>query len=178
MGAGGEKEKMLAGELYRPGDPELVAERLRCRELLRRLPGDPQVLEELLGELGAEAEIVAPFACDYGYNICLGAHAFVNFNCVFLDCAPITIGDGTQIGPAVQLLTADHPLDPETRKAGLENARPVTIGANAWLGGGAIVLPGRGVGENSVIGAGSVVTKDVPANVVAAGNPCRVLRSL
>jgi maltose O-acetyltransferase len=173
-----EKEKMLSGELYRPGDPELVAGRQRCRELLRRLPQDPAVLEQLLGHLGEGAEIVAPFACDYGYNISLGASAFVNFNAVFLDCAPISIGDGAQLGPAVQLLAADHPLDPETRKAGLENARPIVIGANAWLGGGVIVLPGRSVGANSVVGAGSVVTKDVPDNVVAVGNPCRVLRAL
>lgn len=178
MGAGSEKEKMLAGELYRPGDAELVAERRRCRELLRRLPDDPGVLQDLLGQLGDEAEIVAPFACDYGYNIRLGARALVNAGCVFLDCAAIELGDGAQIGPAVQLLAADHPLDPETRKAGLENARSITIGANAWLGGGAIVLPGRSVGENSVIGAGSVVTRDVPQNVVAAGNPCRVIREL
>jgi maltose O-acetyltransferase len=173
-----EKEKMLAGELYRAGDPELVAERLRCRELLRRLPDDPAVLEDLLGQVGHGAEIVTPFACDYGYNISLGARAFVNFNCVFLDCAPITIGDGAQIGPGVQLLAADHPLDPDQRNAGRENAKPVAIGANAWLGGGAIVLPGRSVGENSVVGAGSVVTRDIPGNVVAAGNPARLIREL
>jgi maltose O-acetyltransferase len=173
-----EKEKMLAGELYRAGDPELVAERRRCRELLRRLPDDPAVLEELLGQLGRGAEIVTPFACDYGYNISLGAKAFVNFNCVFLDCAPITIGDGAQIGPGVQLLAADHPLDPDQRKAGLENAKPISIGANAWLGGGAIVLPGRSVGENSIVGAGSVVTRDIPASVVAAGNPAKPIREL
>jgi maltose O-acetyltransferase len=174
----GEKEKMLAGELYRASDPELVEERRRARRLLRRLPDDPAVLDELLGHLGDGAEILAPFACDYGYNITLGAAAFVNFNCVFLDCAPIEIGERAQIGPAVQLLTADHPRDAESRRNGLENAKPISIGADAWLGCGAIVLPGVSVGENSVIGAGSVVTRDVPENVVAAGNPARVLREL
>jgi maltose O-acetyltransferase len=169
-----ENEKMLAGELYRAGDPQLVAERRRCRELLRRLPDDPAVLDELLGHRGEHAEVVSPFACDYGYNISLGAHAFVNFNCVFLDPAPITIGERAQIGPGVQLLTADHPLDAETRREGLENAKPISIGAGAWLGGGVIVLPGVRVGEESVIGAGSVVTRDVPPGALAVGNPARV----
>jgi maltose O-acetyltransferase len=170
-----EKEKMLSGELYRAGDPELVTERRRARELLRRLPGDPAVLEELIGHLGAGAEIVAPFACDYGYNISLGPQAFVNTGCVFLDCASIEIGERAQIGPAVQLLTADHPRDAQTRRAGLESAKPISIGADAWLGGGVIVLPGRSVGAESVVGAGSVVTRDVPPGTVAAGNPARRL---
>jgi maltose O-acetyltransferase len=170
-----EKQKMLAGELYRPSDPELAAERRLCRELLKRLPDDPAVLEQLLGHAGEHAEIVAPFACDYGYNIRLGERAFVNANCVFLDCAEIEIGERAQIGPGVQLLTADHPLDAESRRQGFENARPISIGADAWIGGGAIVLPGRSVGAESVIGAGSVVTRDVPPGVVAAGNPARRL---
>ena len=175
---------MIAGELYRPGDPQLTEDRRRCRALLRELRDNPgeerhrELLTELLGELGDEANILPPFACDYGYNIGLGAHAFVNFNAVFLDCAAITIGDRAQLGPAVQLLAADHPLDPETREEGLENAKPITIGADAWLGGGAIVLPGRSIGERSVIGAGSVVTKDIPPGVVAVGNPCRPIREL
>jgi len=174
---------MLAGELYRADDPELVAERRRCRALLKALSeaaaeDTADILRELLGHTGAGAEIVPPFACDYGYNISLGARAFVNANAVFLDCAPITIGDGAQIGPAVQLLAADHPTDPAERMAGRECAKPIAIGANAWLGGGAIVLPGRSVGANSVVGAGSVVTRDVPPGTVAAGNPCRVLRTL
>jgi maltose O-acetyltransferase len=137
-----------------------------------------KLLAELLGEFGEGAHVVAPFACDYGYNIRLGAGAFVNADAVFLDCAAITVGERVQVGPAVQLLAADHPLGAEIRAKGLENARPIAIGADAWLGGGAIVLPGRTVGEGSVIGAGSVVTKDVPANVVAAGNPCRVIREV
>ena len=175
---------MIAGELYRPGDPQLTEERRRCRELLRELrdnPGEERhrgLLTELLGQLGDKANILPPFACDYGYNISLGAHAFVNFNAVFLDCAPIRVGDRAQIGPAVQLLAADHPLDTETRREGLENARPITIGDDAWLGGGAIVLPGRTVGDGAVIGAGSVVTKNIPPNTVAVGNPCRVVREL
>jgi maltose O-acetyltransferase len=173
-----EKQKMLAGELYRADDPELVTARERCRALLRRLNNGEDVLAQLIGQLGAGAEVVAPFACDYGENISLGAGSFVNFNCVFLDCAAIAIGERTQIGPAVQLLAADHPLDPQARKAGLENAKPITIGADAWIGGGAIFLPGTSAGDNSVIGAGSVVTKPIPANVVVVGNPCRVIREL
>jgi maltose O-acetyltransferase len=173
-----EKEKMLSGELYRADDPELVAARRRCRELLRKLNQGEDVLDQLIGHLGEGAEIVPPFACDYGTNITIGENAFVNFNAVFLDCAAITIGDRAQLGPAVQLLAADHPLDPEARQQGLENAKPIMIGADAWLGGGAIVLPGVTIGENSVIGAGSVVTKSVPPNVVATGNPCRVIREL
>jgi maltose O-acetyltransferase len=169
---------MLAGELYRPGDPELVEARRRCRALLLRLRDGEDVLDELLGHRGAGAHIEAPFACDYGTNISLGEGAFVNFNAVFLDCAAITIGERAQIGPAVQLLAADHPLDPDARRRGLENASPIDIGPDTWIGGGAIVLPGRSVGANSVIGAGSVVTKPVPAEVVAAGNPCRVIRQL
>lgn len=173
-----ERAKMLAGELYRPGDPELVEARRRCRDLLKRLRDGEDVLEELLGHVGEEAVVEPPFACDYGTNISLGAGAFVNFNAVFLDCAAITIGERAQIGPGVQLLAADHPLDPATRARGLESARPIDIGPGAWLGGGAILLPGTSVGANSVVGAGSVVTKPVPPGVVAAGNPCRVLREL
>ncbi|MEA2427574.1 MAG: maltose O-acetyltransferase, partial [Thermoleophilaceae bacterium] len=116
--------------------------------------------------------------CDYGYNISIGTQVFVNFDCVFLDCAPIVIGHHAQIGPAVQLLAADHPLDPHQRREGLELAKPIDIGPNAWLGGGALVCPGVTIGADSVIGAGSVVTRDVPAGVVAVGNPCRVLRPL
>jgi maltose O-acetyltransferase len=173
-----EREKMLAGEFYDPVDPELVEARRRCRALLARLQHGEDVLHELLGHLGDGAHVEPPFACDYGDNITLGARAFVNFNAVFLDCAAITIGDRVQIGPGVQLLAADHPLDPDLRRAGFENARPIDIGPDAWIGGGAIVLPGITIGENSVIGAGSVVTKPIPANSVAVGNPCRVIREL
>jgi maltose O-acetyltransferase len=171
---------MLAGELYRAGDPELTADRARCEALLRRFnhERDAGALGELLRAVGAGTTVRAPFHCDYGYNVSLGSGVFVNFGCVFLDCAAITVGDGVQVGPAVQLLAADHPLDPEQRRDGLELAAPIEIGANVWMGGGAIVCPGVTIAPDSVIGAGSVVTSDVPAGVVAVGNPCRVLRSV
>lgn len=175
-----EKQKMLAGELYLVDDPELVADRLRCEALLRRVNDehDEGALEELLGAVGADTWLRAPFYCDYGYNISLGTNVMVNYNCVFLDGAPIVVGDRAQLGPAVQLLAADHPRDPAQRRAGLELAKPIDVGPNTWLGGGALVCPGVSIGANSVIGAGSVVTRDVPAGVVAVGNPCRVLREL
>ena len=179
-----EKEKMLAGELYRASDPELVAERRRCRSLLHAFNKEPDeeerltILRELLGALGRRSFIQPPFACDYGDNVSIGDNVFINFNAVILDCAPVTIGDGAQIAPGVQLLAADHPRDAETRRDLLELAHPVSIGANAWLGAGAIVLPGVSVGDDSIIGAGSVVTRDVPDGVLAVGNPCRVVRTL
>ena len=171
---------MIAGAPYRPDDAQLVADRARCRELTRAFAasGDQAVLAELVASVGEKAWVEPPFACDYGYNITLGARAFVNFNAVFLDCAPIRVGDGAQIGPGVQLLAADHPADPQARRDGVELARPIWIGDNAWLGGGVVVLPGRSVGADSVVGAGSVVTRDVPPGMVAAGNPCRVIREL
>jgi maltose O-acetyltransferase len=175
---------MLAGELYDAGDPELVADRRRCEQLLRSFNDAPDdearcaVLAELLGEMGEGSEIRPPFACDYGYNIALGAGAFLNFGCVILDVVQVTIGDRAQLASGVQLLAADHPLDPAIRRTGREFGRPITIGANAWLGAGAIVCPGVNVGEDSVIGAGSVVTRDIPAGVLAVGSPCRVVREL
>ena len=181
---GSEKEKMLAGELYRASDPELVLERQRCRSLLHAFntePGEEQrltLLRELLGRIGSGTSIQPPFACDYGSNVSIGDNVFVNFNAVILDCAPVTIGDGTQISPGVQLLAADHPRDPETRRDLLELARPISIGSNVWLGAAAIVLPGVSVGDDSIIGAGSVVTRDIPSGVLALGNPCRVVRDL
>jgi len=179
-----EKEKMLAGELYLASDPELVAERRRCRELLRAFNGEPDeearspLLRDLLGQVGEAAFVQPPFACDYGYNISLGDDVFINFNAVILDCAPVTIGDRAQIAPGVQLLAADHPRQPELRRELRELARPVTVGANVWIGAGAIVCPGVTVGEDSIIGAGSVVTRDVPPGVIVVGNPCRVVREL
>jgi maltose O-acetyltransferase len=171
---------MLAGELYLAGDPELVADRKRCEELMRayNLDGDLAVLAELLGSLGKEAYIRPPFFCDYGYNITLGDNVFANFDCVMLDVVRITIGDRVQMASAVQLLAADHPLDAEERASGREFGRPITIEHDVWLGGGAIVCPGVTIGRASVIGAGSVVTRDIPAGVVAVGNPCRVIREL
>jgi maltose O-acetyltransferase len=179
-----EKDKMLTWELYRASDPELVHERQRCRSLLeafnaqqdedQRLP----LLKQLLGRIGSGAFIQPPFACDYGYNLSIGDNVFVNFNTVILDCASVTIGDGTQMGPGVQLLAADHPRDPQARRSLLELARPVSIGSNVWIGAAAVVLPGVSVGDDSIIGAGSVVTRDIPSGVVAAGSPCRVVRTL
>lgn len=179
-----EKEKMLAGELYRADDPELVAERLRCDALLRRVNDEPDArarcaaLAELLGSLGPGAEVRPPLHCDYGYNVAIGAGAFLNFGAVILDVGRVTIGDAVQIGPGVQLLAADHPRDPDMRRSGLESGAPVTLGDNAWIGAGAIVCAGVSVGADSIVGAGSVVTRDVPPGVVAAGVPCRVIRDI
>ena len=171
---------MLAGELYFAGDPELTAERERSEALLRRFNAtdDRALLGDLLGSIGADSYIRAPFYCDYGYNLTLGDNVFLNFNCVVLDVVPVTIGDRVQIASAVQLLAADHPLDAVERATGREFGRPITIEEDVWLGGGTIVCPGVTIGRASVIGAGSVVTKDIPAGVVAVGNPCRVLREI
>ena len=181
-----EREKMITGELYRASDPELVAARLRAQELLARYnasaPADSSqrdaVLRELFGAIGDGATVMPRFSCDYGFNIRTGRNLFVNYDCVFLDVAPIEIGDDVQIAPAVQLYTATHPLDPAMRRSGLEGGRPIRIGDNVWIGGGAIVLPGVTIGDDAVIGAGSVVTRDVPDAVFAAGNPCRVIREI
>lgn len=181
-----EWERMLAGELYNPMDEMLVRERLRsqrlCRELNTLDPEQParrrELLAELLLEFGERSEIISPFYCDYGSHIRMGAGAFMNFNCVVLDCSWVTIGDRTLIGPAVQIYAATHPLDPAVRAQGVENAKPVTVGPDVWIGGGAILCPGVSIGAGTTIGAGSVVTRDIPARVFAAGNPCRVIRSL
>jgi maltose O-acetyltransferase len=176
-----EKAKMLAGELYSAFDPVLVGERARAARLVARFNagGDPAaILGELFGKVGEGSEIQPPFACDYGYNIRLGRNAFINYNCVFLDCAQIEIGDRLLMGPAVQLYAATHPLDAATRRAGLEYARPIRIGDDVWIGGGAIVMPGITIGDGSVVGAGSVVTRDVTPGTVVAGNPARVIRRL
>src|SRR5829696_3655193 len=179
-----EREKMISGAPYRASDPELVAARLRAQELLARYNATSPsaaaerdaVLRELFGALGGAPTVMPRFACDYGFNIRIGNNLFVNYDCVFLDCAPIDIGDDVQIGPAVQLYTATHPLDPAERRSGIEGAKPIHIGDNVWIGGGAIVLAGVFVGSDAVIGAGSVVTRDVPAGMVVIGNPARVHR--
>ena len=179
-----EKEKMLSGELYDAFDTDLLCERIRARGLVRQLnntTGEPRelreaILRELFGEIGDHVWVEPPFHCDYGKNIVVERGVYINFDCVFLDCNRIQIGEGSLIGPAVQIYTASHPTDPELRKTGRELALPVRIGRNVWIGGGAIVCPGVTIGDNSTIGAGSVVTRDVPANVVAAGNPCRLIR--
>lgn len=176
-----EREKMLAGALYDASDPELQAEAAATRAWLARynaLLGEPvaqwgDVLRERLGRVGEGAVVRPPFHCDYGFNVDLGAGAFLNFGCVVLDVVEVSIGEMTQIGPNVQILAADHPRDAETRRAGLEFGRPVRIGRNVWIGGGAILLPGVAIGDDAVVGAGSVVTRDVPAGAIAFGNPAR-----
>lgn len=181
-----EREKMLGGELYQAMDPELVEMRKRARRLTRfynqTTEEEDGRRQELLGELfggkAGRAVIEPPFHLDYGANIYVGKEFFMNFGCVILDCAEVHIGDHVLCGPNVQLYTATHPMDAEQRAAGPEAAKPIRIGSRVWLGGGVIVCPGVTIGENSVIGAGSVVTKDIPANVFAAGNPCRVIRAI
>jgi len=178
------KERMIAGDLYRADDPELHADALRARRLEAAYNGSaPEdeegrraILEDLLGGVGQGTVIRPPFLCDYGTHIRIGARCFANFGLVALDVAGITIGDDVQIGPNVQLLTPTHPIDPVLRRAGWEAAEPITIGDNVWLGGGVIVLPGVTIGADTVVGAGSVVTKDLPSGVVAVGNPARVIR--
>ncbi|MBA2117933.1 sugar O-acetyltransferase [Bremerella alba] len=180
-----EREKMLRGELYRADDADLVAARAKARELCYRLHheqrGDVQsrqrILVELLGAGGATATIEPPFQCDYGRNIHLGENVYFNFNCVVLDVCRVTIGDHTLIGPSVQIYTATHPLQAKLRRE-QEFGKPITIGSDVWIGGGAILCPGVTVGDRTVIGAGSVVTKDLPPDVFAAGNPCRVIREI
>ncbi len=170
-----EKEKMVRGELYFAEDAELVADRLATEQLQQRYnaTGDVAVLRELLGGLGEGTTVRGPFFCDYGYNVFMGAKVFLNFGCVLLDVCRIEIGAGTQIGPAVQIYAADHPQDAAVRLKGLENGKPVVIGKNVWIGGGAILLPGVTVGDGAVIGAGSVVTGDVAAGSTVMGNPAR-----
>jgi maltose O-acetyltransferase len=178
-----EKQKMLAGQPYQPGDPEIQADQAAAKEWMVRfnaaLASSPAerraLLAERFAEVGEGAVIRPPFHCDYGYNIRLGTGVFLNFNCVILDVVGVTIGAGTQIGPAVQIYAADHPRDPAARKAGLESGVPVTIGRNCWIGGGAIILPGITIGDDAIVGAGSVVTRDVPAGATVAGNPARLL---
>jgi maltose O-acetyltransferase len=176
-----EKQKMLAGELYRAGDPEIQADQATAKAWMVRYNaalGAPAaerraLLRELLPEVGDGAVIRPPFHCDFGYNIRLGRDVFLNFNCVILDVVAVTIGAGTQIGPAVQIYTADHPRDPAVRKTGAEFGRPVSIGQNVWIGGGAIILPGLTIGDDAVVGAGAVVTRDVPQGATVLGNPAR-----
>lgn len=180
-----EWEKMVAGELYDPLDPWLTAARRRARLLFKAFNDTPddqpaeraRLLKELIPSSGAGVLVEPPFFCDYGTNITLGDRVFFNFNCVVLDVAPVRVGDGSMFGPAVQIYAATHPLSAAGRRAGLEYGKAVEIGADVWVGGGAVVCPGVKVGDGAVIGAGSVVTRDVPAGVFAAGNPCRVIRA-
>ena len=180
------RERMLAGDPYIADDPVLAEENAAALDLMaaynattvRQRPLRRQLLEALLGSVGEDTEIRPPLYVDYGTHVTIGARCFANFGLVALDVATISIGDDVQIGPNVQLLTPTHPLEPEPRRQKWEAAQPIAIGDNVWLGGGVVVLPGVTIGENTVVGAGSVVTRDLPANVVAVGNPARAVRSL
>jgi maltose O-acetyltransferase len=178
-----EKQKMLAGEPYHPSDPELQADLAAAAAWMVRFnaalaePGSVwhALLAERLAAVGEGALVRPPFHCDYGYNISIGAGVFLNFGCIILDVAPVSIGADTRIGPAVQIYTADHPRDAAERRSGIESGCPVMIGSNVWIGGGAIILPGVRIGDNAIVGAGSVVTRDVPDGATVAGNPARIL---
>jgi maltose O-acetyltransferase len=180
-----EQQKMLAGQLYDPGDPELVAARARARDLCQDLNATREaeqaerrrILRELFGAGGETVWMQPPFFCDYGTNIELGERVYFNFNCVVLDVCRVRIGSFTLFGPAVQIYTPMHPLDAELRRR-QEYGKPVEIGSDVWVGGGALILPGVRIGSRAVIGAGSVVTRDIPDDVFAAGNPCRVIRQI
>jgi len=180
-----EREKMLAGEMYDPLDPDLAAGRTRARDLCQALnatrEAEPEerrrILVALFGTGGDSVWMQPPFFCDYGVNIEMGARVFFNFNCVVLDVCRVRIGDYTLFGPAVQIYTPMHPFDAKQRRRE-EFGKPVDIGSDVWVGGGAIILPGVRIGSRTVIGAGSVVTRDVPDGVFAAGNPCRVIREI
>ena len=181
-----ERERMLSGQLYDAGDETLTAARGRAKRLTWRYHQlDPtewdsrtQILQELLGHLGEDSWIEPPFRCDYGTQISIGDHFFANYDCIFLDVAPITIGNRVMFGPRVCLYTAGHPLDAATRNTGLEFGKPIAIGDDVWLGGNVVVLPGVTIGAGTVVAAGSVVRRDLPPHVLAAGNPCQVLRSI
>lgn len=181
-----EREKMLTGQLYLADDPELLTARRRARQLTHaynatgpdELPRRREILMELLGEMGEGTYIEPTFRCDYGSNIRLGRWFYANFDCIILDVAPVTIGDNVLFAPRVGVYTAAHPIDAGVRNEGLEFAKPITIGDNVWVGANVAICPGVTIGSDVVIGAGSVVTKDIPDHVVAVGNPCRVLRSI
>ncbi|KYK76310.1 sugar O-acetyltransferase [Aggregatibacter actinomycetemcomitans] len=182
-----EKEKMLRGLAHQPYTDELVAMRLRAKELLYQFniltrPSDKaekvRLILALFGKADATTHVNAPFYCDYGSNIKVGKNFFANYHCTILDNAPVTIGDDVMFAPNVSLYAVGHPLDPELRLAGWEQALPITIGNNVWLGGNVVVLGGVTIGDNVVIAAGSLVTKDIPANTVAVGSPCRVVRQV
>ena len=180
------KDRKLRGELYIADDADLVADFARAQELLDRFNRSlhaeeglrDAILRELIGELGEGVHIRRPFRCEYGTPISIGAGTFVNFDCLMLDVAPITIGAACQLAPRVQLLTATPPIDPEPRRIGWESGEPIVIGDNVWLGGGAIVCPNVTIGDDTVVGAGAVVTRDLPAGVVAGGVPARVIREI
>lgn len=181
-----EKEKMLAGMYYNANDIQLVDDRARCKDLCHAfnqlkpsaIAEQQDVIRRLLGKTAESFTITAPFWCDYGYNIEVGRDFYVNHNCVILDVAKVTFGDHVFIAPNCGFYTAGHPLDPAVRNSGLEFGYPITIGNNVWIGGGVQVLPGVTIGHDTVIGAGSIVVKDIPDGVIAVGNPCRVIRAI
>lgn len=180
------KQRMQRGELYIAADPQLEADFARAQEIVERYNATPharaaerdRILRELLGGVGDEVVVRSEFRCDYGTQISIGSGTFVNYGCVMLDVAPIRIGAHCQIATCVQLLTATHPIDPAARRAGWESGAPITLGDNVWLGGGVIACLGVSIGDDTVVGAGAVVTRDLPARVVAVGNPARVLREI
>jgi maltose O-acetyltransferase len=184
MPAKTEKEKMLSGERYNFLDDELESDRQKAKELMWRFNGtksEPEqqvILREMLGAVGRDSLVWSPFYCTYGRNTYLGDHVFLNYMCVILDNNEVRIGDNAMIGPSVQIYTAAHDLQAETRNQGWETAKPVVIEENVWIGGGAILLPGVTIGRNAVVGAGAVVSRNVPANTVVAGNPARVIREI
>ncbi len=181
-----EKEKMQAGELYDPLDKQLIDDRLLTRMLIKALNDTREdeaeersrILKELIPNAGEGLWLQPPFYCDYGYNMKVGEKVFFNFNCVVLDVSYVTIGSRTMFGPNVQIYTATHPTNYKERASGLEFAKPIAIGEDAWIGGSAILCPGVTIGDRTIIGAGSVVTKDIPSDVFAAGNPCKVIREI
>lgn len=179
-----EKEKMLAGELYDSSDPLLAEERKATRSICSLLNSkdigevEKNALIKKLFDTDTDVFVTPPFYCDYGKNISLGRNVYFNFNCIVLDVAKVTIGDNVLIGPSVQILTATHPLDADLRRQGQEYGRPITIENDVWIGAGAIICPGVNIGEKSVIGAGSVVTRNIESGVLAVGNPCKVIRRI
>ena len=181
-----EKEKMIKGEMYFSADEVLVNERNRARRLTRafnntteeELDKRTEILKELLGKTGENIYIEPNFRCDYGYNIRVGENFYANFDCLLLDVCPITIGNNAMLAPGVHIYTATHPLDPTERNSGYEYGKPVNIGDNVWIGGRAVICPGVTIGDNVVVAAGSVVTKDVPDNVVVGGNPAKIIKEI
>ncbi len=181
-----QKERMAAGKLYTSADPQLRSEHLKAKERTRKYNATleteddlrKEMLKEILGSAGENAFVEPPFHCDYGINTYVGKNFYANYNFTLLDTADVTIGDEVMCGPNVSIFAASHPIDPVTRASGLECGRPVKIGDYVWIGGNSVICPGVTIGNNVVIGAGSVVCKDIPDNVVAAGNPCSVIREI